>query len=38
MLFTSTEEVDAAWRFIMPILKGWDNNLVPLKVYKKGRL
>lgn len=34
MLFTSTEEVQAAWRFIMPILKAWQNE--PLVVYKKG--
>ena len=36
MLFASTEEVVAAWRFIMPILHGWEKNLVPLKTYKKG--
>ena len=33
-LFTSTEEVQAAWRFIMPILVAWQQS--PLVVYKKG--
>ncbi len=33
MLFASTEEVSAAWRFIMPILKGWERDLAPLKIY-----
>jgi len=36
MLFASTEEVAAAWRFIMPILKGWENGKSALKIYKKG--
>ena len=36
MLFASTEEVAAAWRFIMPILKGWEKDKLPLKIYKKG--
>lgn len=36
MLFASTEEVAAAWRFIMPILTGWQNGKVPLRIYKKG--
>jgi len=34
MLFTSTEEVNAAWNFITPILKNWD--AIPLYVYEKG--
>lgn len=33
MLFASTEEVSAAWRFIMPILEGWEKGLTPLKIY-----
>lgn len=36
MLFTSTEEVAAAWRFIMPILNAWQKDKAPLTVYKKG--
>jgi len=36
MLFTSTEEVAAAWRFIMPILSAWQKNKTPPKMYKKG--
>ena len=35
MLFTSTEEVAASWRFIMPILSAWQKNKTP-KIYKKG--
>ncbi len=33
-LFTETEEVLAAWRFITPILEAW--NTLPLYSYKKG--
>lgn len=33
-LFTSTEEVQAAWRFIMPILAAWQSE--PLTVYDVG--
>ncbi len=36
MLFASTEEVAAAWRFIMPILTGWQKGKAPLYFYKKG--
>lgn len=36
MLFASTEEVAAAWRFVMPILTGWQRGKAPLKFYKKG--
>lgn len=36
MLFASTEEVAAAWRFIMPILTGWQKGKTPLRIYKKG--
>jgi len=36
MLFTSTEEVAAAWRFIVPVLSAWQKGKAPLRVYKKG--
>ncbi len=32
-LFASTDEVSAAWRFITPILEGW--NDLPMIIYKK---
>lgn len=32
-LFISTEEVAAMWRFIDPIVSGWQKNLVPLAEY-----
>lgn len=36
MLFASSEEVEAAWQFIKPILNGWRSNRAPLLKYKKG--
>jgi glucose-6-phosphate 1-dehydrogenase len=33
-LFTSTDEVLAAWKFITPIVNSW--HVLPLNVYKKG--
>lgn len=33
-LFTSTDEVMAAWKFITPIVESW--HKVPLTIYKKG--
>lgn len=33
-LFVSTEEVKAMWRFVDPIAKAWQKNLVPLRTYK----
>lgn len=33
-LFISTEEVQAMWRFIDPIIAAWDKNLVELKRYQ----
>jgi len=33
-LFISTEEVQAMWRFIDPIIGAWDANLVALKHYQ----
>jgi len=32
-LFVSTREVDAGWRFIDPIVDGWEAGLVPLATY-----
>ena len=33
LLFVSTDEVKAMWRFIDPIIDGWKRNLVPLHTY-----
>ncbi len=33
-LFTSTDEVNAAWKFITPILKNWE--CLPLEKYREG--
>ncbi|TSC75541.1 MAG: glucose-6-phosphate 1-dehydrogenase [Parcubacteria group bacterium Gr01-1014_30] len=33
-LFLSTKEILACWGFIDPILRAWQKNAVPLKVYK----
>lgn len=33
LLFVSTDEVKAMWRFIDPIIDGWKRNLVPLHSY-----
>jgi glucose-6-phosphate 1-dehydrogenase len=35
-LFTSSQEVDAAWRFTMPILRAFGSGTVPLTKYKRG--
>ena len=32
-LFVSTREIDAGWRFIDPIVDGWEVGLVPLVTY-----
>lgn len=34
LLFVSTSEVAAMWKFIDPIVKVWKNNLVPLQEYE----
>lgn len=34
LLFVSTSEVAAMWKFIDPIVKAWKNNLVPLQEYE----
>ena len=33
-LFISTEEVTAMWRFIDPIFRAWQKDIVPLKTYQ----
>ncbi|HRN96426.1 MAG TPA: glucose-6-phosphate dehydrogenase [Candidatus Levybacteria bacterium] len=35
VLFVSTDEIKAMWRFIDPIWTAWQKNIVPLKRYKK---
>lgn len=35
LLYVSTEEVQAMWRFIDPIVDAWNRNVTPLEVYKK---
>jgi glucose-6-phosphate 1-dehydrogenase len=35
-LFTSTEEVEACWRFVDPIQAAWRENRVPLVMYEDG--
>lgn len=36
LLFIRNDEVEAAWRWVEPILKGWSKGLVPLSHYKSG--
>lgn len=33
-LFLSTKEILACWEFIDPILKAWQKNITPLKIYR----
>jgi glucose-6-phosphate 1-dehydrogenase len=35
-LFVQTKEVQAMWEFVDPIISAWQENKVPLEVYKKG--
>ena len=35
-LFTRTDEVDSAWRFINPILEAWGQGVSPPQDYKAG--
>ena len=35
LLFVSTEEVQAMWNFIDPIVSSWEHNRVPLIEYPK---
>lgn len=37
-LFVSTDEVRAMWAFTDPLIKAWEENVVPLYRYKKGAL
>ena len=34
ILFLSTEEIEAMWGYIDPIIEGWEKNIVPLHSYK----
>lgn len=34
ILFTSSKEVKAMWKFIDPIISAWQENIVPLRIYK----
>ncbi len=34
ILFLSTDEIEAMWRYIDPITYAWSNNTVPLSTYK----
>lgn len=34
--FVSTEEVMAEWKFVDPIIRAWQENKVPLKIYPRG--
>lgn len=36
ILFVSTDEVHAMWNFIDPIVCAWEDNIVPLEIYKPG--
>ncbi len=38
MLFVSTGEIAASWRFIDPIISSWKKNSVPLNIYKADTL
>ena len=33
--FVSTEEITASWKFIDPIIRAWESNVVPLISYQK---
>lgn len=34
-LFVSTEEIMAEWRFVDPIIRAWQQNKVPLTIYRQ---
>ncbi|MEK7499113.1 MAG: glucose-6-phosphate dehydrogenase [Patescibacteria group bacterium] len=34
--FVSTEEITASWKFIDPIIRAWEENIVPLTQYVSG--
>lgn len=36
MLFARTDEIEASWRVVTPILKAWRENTLPLLTYKPG--
>lgn len=35
-LFVSTEEIMASWRVIDPIIRAWQKNKIPMRVYERG--
>jgi len=35
-LFVGTKEVAAMWNFVDPIMRAWENDLVPLRAYNTG--
>ena len=37
-LFVNTKEIMAEWKFVDPIIQGWQKNKVPLKKYKKNSI
>ena len=37
-LFVSTEAIMAEWEFVDPIVRAWQNNLVPLQRYRKNTM
>lgn len=34
LLFLSTEEIKAMWKYADPIIHGWEKNLAPLDTYE----
>lgn len=37
LLFVDTKEVRAMWKFIDPIIRGWEKNCVPLYIYEQNK-
>lgn len=35
-LFVSSKEIEASWKFIDPIIRAWQENKTPLKIYQPG--
>lgn len=35
-LFVSTDEILASWKFVDPIVRGWQDDIVPLHAYAQG--
>jgi glucose-6-phosphate 1-dehydrogenase len=36
LLYISTEEIEAMWKFIDPIVEAWNKNVTPLEIYELG--